>query len=254
MASAKVLVLGCGPAGLIAAERCEREGASVTVAAQKSKSVMPGAQYLHSSIPGITPQEAHGYLCVKKRGDGHGYATKVYGDPDAPVSWDKYEEGYVPAWHLGQAYDKLWLKWEERIRNFSFNLDRAQRAAPDYDLILSTIPAPAMCQGGCLFDFATVHFSQGAVLGTPDDTIVYNGDLDFRWYRTSRIFGHESTEWARRPNPSEVHTVEARKPTASECTCKKPGNLVKLGRFGAWDKNFLVHHAWEAAHDALLKV
>lgn len=250
----KVLVMGCGPAGLLAAERAEREDHEVVVAAALQRSVMPGAQYLHTCIEGVTSIEPYGYLKIEKEGTRHGYAEKVYGSPYAPVSWEKYEEGYVPAWHLGEAYEGLFRKWRERIVNMHFTAVNARVHSVElgFDLVISTIPAPAWCFGGCMFTSTQVYFSEKAICGTPEDTIVYNGVRGVPWYRTSNIFGNETTEWA--VDPRDERVVPARKPVSARCQCPMPGNVVKLGRFGAWDKNFLLHHTWEKTADALLKM
>jgi hypothetical protein len=247
----KVLVLGCGPAGLLAAERLEREGADVRIAAKKVKSIMPGAQYLHMSIGGVTPQEPLDYLCLRKLGTKEGYASKVYGDPEHPVSWEKYEEGYVPAWSLEDAYSTLWLKWEERIVDRELSAKIVSVLAAAYDLVISTIPAPFLCLKVCQFNSATVFISRYPRPWVPKNTIVYNGLSKNDWYRTSLIFGHGSTEYAEPPHM--IPTIEARKPTGTNCECQ-PKNVIRLGRFGAWEKGFLVHHAWEKAADALHEV
>jgi hypothetical protein len=245
----RVVVLGCGPAGLIAAERAEREGQGVAIMARKMKSVMPGAQYLHEFIPGVTRQEPTGYVCLKKRGTRPGYASKVYGDAEHPVSWDNYSEGYVPAWSLGDAYERLWNKWEDKIIDVQLDRSMIQTLAGEKGvLILSTIPAPILCRGGCKFNSAEVYFSGRPQPRVPDNTIVYNGDPLDLWYRTSVIFGHGATEWAR--EPGHVPVQMGRKPTHTDCECQ-PRRVVRLGRFGSWDKNFLVHHAWERTASAL---
>jgi threonine dehydrogenase-like Zn-dependent dehydrogenase len=175
----KVLVLGCGPAGLLAAERLEREGADVRIAAKKVKSIMPGAQYLHMSIGGVTPQ------------------------------------------------------WEERIVDRELSAKIVSVLAAAYDLVISTIPAPFLCLKVCQFNSATVFISRYPRPWVPKNTIVYNGLSKNDWYRTSLIFGHGSTEYAEPPHM--IPTIEARKPTGTNCECQ-PKNVIRLGRFGAWEK------------------
>lgn len=247
----EAIVLGCGPAGLIAAERMEREGVNVRIVAKKMMSVMPGAQYLHAHIPGVTTQEPFGYLHVVKTGTKEGYAEKVYGDQQHPVSWENYEEGYVPAWSLAEAYKTLWVKWEERIIDRRVVADHVNTLAATVPLVVSTIPAPILCCGECEFRSTRVYFSEIQQPGVLQDEIVYNGRPLDQWYRSSVIFGHGSTEYA--TQPGNVPSVEGRKPTFTNCSCP-PANVIRLGRFGSWNKQFLVHHAWEGAFDALQQV
>src|SRR3546814_7896241 len=55
--SVKVLILGCGPAGLIAAHAAKRMDADFIVMSKARKSFMNGAQYLHAPIPGVSLAE-----------------------------------------------------------------------------------------------------------------------------------------------------------------------------------------------------
>ena len=50
----KIAIFGCGPAALISAQACFAMGHNPQIYSIQRKSVMPGAQYLHQPIPGIT--------------------------------------------------------------------------------------------------------------------------------------------------------------------------------------------------------
>ena len=57
-----VAVLGCGPAGLIAAWAAEQAGADVQIYSKKVQSIIPGSQYLHGPIPGVSSPYAEGVV------------------------------------------------------------------------------------------------------------------------------------------------------------------------------------------------
>src|SRR4051794_36471109 len=110
-----VAVLGCGPAGLLSAHAAILGGCDVLVYSIKQKSPMNGAQYLHSPIPELTSQDPDAIIRYAKVGTRAGYATKVYGHPEAPCSWDKFEEGPRPAWSLSDSYEELWSRYGDLI-------------------------------------------------------------------------------------------------------------------------------------------
>lgn len=251
----KVAVLGCGPAGLIAAEAVRhhaKRSTKIEIFSNKVKSVMPGAQYLHAPIPEVSPEQPIGALRYVKLGSKHGYAAKVYGDAGAPVSWDLYDEGTVMAWSIHETYDRLWERWEDRIEdvgNLNGCSDTLRYIADRYDLVLSTIPASLWCDriGHHQFDMQSVWIADGAQSGTGENTIIYNGDPKVPWYRSSNIFGHASTEYS----VPVVGGKEGRKPLKTDCTCPPP-NVTRTGRFGKWDKRALVHVSYPEARRALL--
>jgi hypothetical protein len=241
----KVLVIGCGPAGLIAAEAAFMCDAKVKIVSRKVKSPMPGAQYLHRPIPGISPAQPSGRLNYIKLGTRQGYAAKVYGDPNAAVSWDSYREGLHQAWSLSETYDTLWERWEKLIHDQKMNGQHIRFMCNNFDLVISTVPAPILCRGGHEFKEQQVWITDKAWSECPLNSIVYNGAED-DWYRTSRIFGHEHTEYAH-PVPAGRVGV---KPISTNCDCG-PDNLLRAGRFGKWNKHVLVHHVWEEVMGAL---
>jgi hypothetical protein len=233
-----VAVLGCGPAGLLAAEAASQCGYGVEIYSQKKKSPMSGAQYLHEPIPGVTtPDDAFAIEYIKL-GDKEGYATKVYGQPDAPCSWDLFPEGTVLAYPLHLVY-----LTPDGVTQLSYQYGDGL----DYDHVVSSIPVPAICTklNEHRFAWANIHVTDHAWAGVAEDTIVYNGDPSDHWYRSSRLWGHEYTE-------STIATPTAspgKKPLWTTCDCHR--NVLRVGRFGTWQKNKLVHHAYQEVKDAL---
>lgn len=262
----KVLVLGCGPAGLLAAHTAERYGgAQVDIFSKRVKSILPGAQYLHEPLPGLSTRQPLALLNYIKLGTAEGYASKVYGSPHAPVSWHTYGSGMAPAWSIHEMYDQLWDEWHSRIVNTHVSGQRAHHWAQHYDLVINTIPRPAICRNDHEFKGQTVYFAPIAPK-CPVNTIIYSGRAETPWYRMSNIFGHESTEYSENSYIAMTHDVvyedphdtlvpirKGFKPTDHNCDCM-PDNMIGVGRFGAWKKDRLVHHVYNEVDLALFNL
>ncbi len=250
----RVCVLGCGPAGLLTAHAALLAGHQPTVMSERiQRSMISGAQYLHDPIPSLTNTDQAGMLRYIKLGDKQGYAEKVYGSREAPCSWDHFPEGQLPAWSLKEMYDKLWSEYLGLIEEQHIDSEVLVEILPKYDRVISAIPATAMChRPHHQFHSAQVTFQEGcpALVGDEDNIIVYSGDPAHSWYRTSRIFGYESTEYPAGIDPSG-ETRRGIKPTHTTCTCWK--DIARVGRFGRWEKGVLVHHAFNDAYQLLVK-
>lgn len=245
----EVLILGCGPAGLIAAQAADAAGATVSIASKRTKSVMPGAQFIHEPIPGLVGEQGARTITFEKIGTREGYAAKVYGSPDAPCSWDEFPEGEVVAYPIGAIYDRLWEKWSPEVVNEVVDAEWLRyeiSSEVEWDLIVSSIPAPAICHSRHVFRHQDIYITDHAWRGVGEDTIVYNGDTADHWYRSSKLFGHEYTESTIR-TPTAVHGM---KPLSNNCDCWQ-GKVLRIGRFGKWEKGVLVHHAYEEVTRAL---
>lgn len=250
---AEVAVLGCGPAGLLAAHAAQLHGHSVTIFTPKiEKSVISGAQYLHSPIHGVTSAIADGMINYVKVGDRGGYAEKVYGHHDAPCSWDLYPASTVPAWSLQRAYAALWRCYRHSMAECAANHDNIQDIARHYFLVLSTAPRHVIQHGDAPTEQAWIK-NDTAPQGLPENTIVYNGDPDIWWYRTSNIFGHLSMEWPNTRGPEFVPHLAKRiaKPLSFTPHQDLPGNVRFLGRYGQWKKGVLVDHVFKRATEIL---
>jgi len=235
-----VAILGCGPSGLLAALAAEQAGLDPHIYSRKVKSVLPGAMYMHEPITGLTAKEPDGEVNFRKIGNKEGYALKVYGRRDAPTSWAQFPEGKYQAWAMGAAYDRLWGMYGDAVRPWD-SLDSDAVLAP-YDLVLSTIPAMAMClHPAHNFRYQEVFISDTGYRELEEGDILYNGDPEDHWYRSSLIFGHGATE-STIPMPN---SFKGRKPISTDCDCRP--EIKRIGRFGRWEKGVLVHHAYRQA-------
>lgn len=269
------IILGAGPAGLLAAHAAERRGWEVQVitmpdlAGNPKKSELHGCQYLHAYIPnaGIPASgKSVGYNLV---GTSDGYRRKVYGSNwSGEVSPDEYgPERDHQAWDLRKVYDELWSRWEPRINcvNLSPSLVQAMNGKRSglTGVIFSTIPADRLClrpaehkfltqdvwaMGSTRDDFAT---QRTLPYYAPENTVQCNGSDGTAWYRAATVFGASTIEWPAGRKPPINGIVPVRKPLSTDCDChvSASNRYVRLGRYGKWQKGVLVHTAYEEMMD-----
>jgi hypothetical protein len=249
-----VAVLGCGPAGLMAAHACRMYGVPYVIFSRKQKSPLGGAQFSHIPILGLCDSDLpEAMLKYQVDGDAEVYQQKVYGSRVVPfVSIDNVKDGQtVPAWNLRDMYDQLWNSHEGQIIDLAITPDFMDKFDHSiFDLVLNSIHANSICRGtvdpltGHWFRHQPVSIHNAALIeNIEDNTIIYDGTPDHSWYRMSKIFGVGSTEWggdAPLPPVNGVKTV--RKPIATNCDCYP--DVVRIGRFGTWTKGVLTFHAY----------
>ena len=253
----RAAVLGSGPAGLLAAHALVREhNITPVIYARGPRSVIHGAQFLHVAIPGIVAPEPDAAVKFEHWGVCEEYAMKVYGDAAAPCSWRAFGDE-VPIWSMQSAYDELWMTYKDLVKAVDLTSAEIAWIEDRYDLIISTIPAEALCTSTVHnFEQATVWVTDRAQDGVPvDNCIVLNGVYGEPWYRSSNIMGYGSTEW---PGTlfdyqmSELSTdqrVRVTKPLRTDCDCRP--EIVRAGRFGEWKKGVLVHDAYNKVKETL---
>lgn len=257
----RVAVLGCGPAGMFAAHAAVEGEAQVNIFSKARKSYMRGAQYLHRPIPGLSgdPFEVEYQL----KGSVDGYRDKVYGDMGDILVSPETLVGVSKAWDIREAYDAAWELYGHKVTDVDFGTmgdpgSFFRNLSNNYDLVVSTIPAPLLCQRKTAHKFRAQHVwvtenikSLGEFEYSPhDDTladnlVVCSGDPDDWWYRQSRIHGWENTEYPLDHKPREtgqfkVHDVT--KPLSHDCDCHP--EFARAGRYGVWKKGVLSHEAY----------
>ena len=243
-----VAVLGCGPAGLLAAHAATLSGVpQVDIYSVYRPSPIGGAQFLHRSIPEITTEDPDGKVYFTHVGTERGYAVKIYGEENAPTSWGEYHDGEHDVWNMRRAYAQLWATYEPRIIDRSVNPDSVEALSRSYDLVLSTIPLKAICRRTMFHEFESQDVFISNESFTDENMIVYNGLHAAMWYRASRIFGVPGVEYPFPPPGKE--TVKVTKPLRNACDCHP--EIVRLGRYGKWQKGELIHHAYEGAMKAI---
>lgn len=254
--ASRVAVLGCGPAGLLAAHAVALAGHEPMIISEAArKSEIPGAVYLHKPIPEVTTAVPDATVRFVKLGSREGYAKKVYGSRFAPCSWDKFDEGEYPAWSLAKAYNTLWDRYMHLIAEQTVGPADVEVLSEAFPLVVSTIPATALCANpDHEFRSKTVWFQSGArpeVLNYSEEegarecnVIIYDGRPGRQHYRTSHLFGDGSTEYASLPALPRPNTVKSGfKPLGTDCDCFP--EVLRAGRFGTWQAGVLSHHAFE---------
>lgn len=256
-----IAVLGTGPAGLAAAHGVAMAGYPVALFGaagtdgKPKRSVIGGAQFLHYPIPMVCGAHNYAELTYRVVGRGSTYHRKAYGsNPEIPfVSFDNVHDGQTEqCWNLQSVYEGLWEV---------LNVDEANVAdvspqwlddhADDFDKVISTIPAPALCRTAHRFVTHVSKIANECILdGLPDMTIMYDGTDDRSWHRCSNLWGVGGTEYgSESPVTPGMETVEVPKPITTNCDCN--ADVLRVGRMGTWQKGVLVHEAFTKAYEAL---
>ena len=248
-------ILGCGPAGLFAAQACALHSIEPIIMSKKKKSMIYGAQFLHERIPGLTDGMSPEIINIVKIGNELGYAHRVYGDAEVSTSWSKLG-AFAHGFSLREVYDRAWGKFEDEIIDVALSYDDVTQFTAEFDLVILTVLAWSICDGTHKFESRNIMVCRQsceatAGLSLDGNFIVYNGTKYGHWYRTSRIFSHESTESTIKPGEENLgEGWEAGfKVVGTDCDCHP--NVYRAGRHGKWERGVLTHHAFETAIAAI---
>lgn len=269
----KVAVLGCGPAGLVIADKLSEHPnvKSVDIFSRPQKSVISGAQYMHANIGWFCGGPPDLEVEIIKSGSGRGYAHNVYNDFDAKTSWVRFRPGTMFGWDMKLAYNQLWNVYGGDVIDLDVTAGVIREMLGRYDKVFSTIPLRSICTQPHHHSFyaqkvAIIHGdgSSDLIKGVNDgDIMYYNGvppELGgFRWYRFSQLNKYQSWEYAEHYWDGELQQLQPwhrvtvlEKPLMTNCDCY-PG-LIRMGRYGAWDKNVLTHQLPEKVEHAMQQV
>jgi hypothetical protein len=249
----EVLILGCGPAGLFAARGIRECGGYPIIISKKVKSEQYGAQFLHRPIRGLTDDNPITVIGGIKLGTEEGYARRVYGNPDETTSWRKLNK-WTYCWDLPAAYDRAWEEFADGIVNMSVGASEVGELSSQFALVISTVPKWSICEGEHHFESIDILVEREAksIPYARENYICYNGMQHGGWYRTSKIFGHGSTEYVAHKDMQLKTGMQAGfKVVGTDCDCHP--NVVFAGRLGRWERGVLTHHAYEAAIEAYME-
>lgn len=253
----KVLIFGCGPAGLLAAHAVAKSGGQVIILSDKKPSALHGCQYLHEPIPDLDYVPDMQMVDYRLIGTPEHYSQKVYGTRRLPVpSSPQLYAGERPAWDLRRAYAALWERYEPFVIDHHFEPETIAATLyvkSDPDLVISTIPAPVLCQKGEEHDFLSVHSwaigdsqDEGGLrvpLRSQPFTVICDGTREVGWYRMANVFDRMTIEWpGQGPRPPIEGVVKFTKPISTTCDCWP--QITRLGRYGKWQKGVLSHHVY----------
>jgi hypothetical protein len=244
--------LGCGPAGLFAAQALSMHGFNPVILSKKQKSEIYGAQYLHKPIPGLSSQRPDGQIKTVRRGRPEVYAQRVYGNAQHLTSWHRVEP-VVDAWDLRLIYGRAWNKFQENIADVTFGPEDIAELTSEFDLVVSTIPLWSICREPKEHRFNSAAILVKKIPGKSNlntNWVVYNGTREDQWYRSSSIFGYRSFEARSHPKLlSDSGWESGFKVIDTNCDCHP--NIVRAGRMGKWTRGVLTHHAFETTVEAI---
>ncbi len=251
----RVVILGCGPAGLMGAHAASILGHDVRILSKKRKSFMNGAQYLHMPIPMSGPALEPFLVRYSLLGSPEAYRLKVYGPKwDGTVSPEDLAEEHH-AWDIRQTYDWLWDTYGNYVSEWEATPATLRHVLDTWgaDLVVSTVPAPLLCAEGHTFQATKIYATDKCIapgmLRAADNVVVCNGEESPSWYRQSRIQGFENTEWPGfGPKPPLNPIWEVTKPTRNNCTCFP--EVMRCGRYGNWSKGVLSHETFQEVYQA----
>lgn len=262
----RVAILGSGPAGLMAAAAVSHghdwtSGPyDIQIFSAGGRSPLYGAQYLHAPIPGYTDNR---YPSAKRpisyilRGEPDQYRLKVYGPMwDGTVSPEDLDETHN-AWDIRQTYEALWKEYERNVNEIHMDpagmrlLVDGRTAYGAFDLVINSIPRPALCAEGHQFASTQIWAAgEAPELGIDLDrfrcdpnTVICNGEENPSWYRLSNIFGYKTVEWPEHIKPPLPSAALVTKPLKTNCDCWP--DVLHVGRYGKWQKGVLSHHAYQ---------
>lgn len=256
------IVLGAGPAGLMAAWAMRQQGVDVRVFSIPVKSKIGGAQYLHNRILGITPDDYDLELDFVHLGSAEEYARKAHANPNEDSSWERMPHGVTSGWSIRAAYDRLWTEFAEDIHDIKVAPHLVLGWIKAYDFVVSAIPLPSLCLHPDRHTFRNERhwIYQSEMNLIPDNTVVYNGlpidqassDFDLPrnwWHRGSRFENLEFLE-----STHELLSIPRRvlttKPRGTDCDCMP--QVIRVGRYGRWDPQTLSDSAYWDVREMLL--
>lgn len=246
----RVLIFGCGPAGLMAAHAAVIHAHEVIIVSKNRKSHMRGAQYLHAPIPFAT-RSGPFPVTYSLKGTASDYRLKVYGESfRGTVSPEDLTESH-DAYDIRQTYDFLWESYNTAIQDDDLSsdpdkIDKVMEWAKP-NLCISTIPAPLLCRRihhG--FTKQEIWSNDMDIAQLPENTVVCNGEVAPAWYRAARIQGHTTVEWPENSKPP-IPVTSVTKPISNTCDCYP--EIVRMGRYGRWEKGVLSHSAFDESVD-----
>lgn len=263
----KVMILGCGPAGMFAAHAAYRAGYDpIVLTDRKRPSRLFGAQYLHSAIPGLT-FDAHFSIRYKLLGTTEGYRNKVYG-PDfrGYVSPESHFDG-GKCWSIREAYDRAWTSYRSAVhevgRIHAGNV-RDFIGAHRPELTFSTVPLVSFCNDArhrfrevgiyALGDAPELNHFVDDSFTVANFSVLCSGRRTDMWYRVSHIYGYRTVEWplaARFMDGVDPRAEPVAKPISHDCTCALEQGIITLGRYGTWTKGVLSDSAYWTARRIL---
>ena len=127
----------------------------------------------------------------------------------------------------------------------------------DHRRLLSAAETAALgitlAMSACRFDPSYRDFPDPVFDVCTEGVVECNGTRDVGWYRKATVFGHTTVEWPIRRKPPVKGVVTVRKPLSTNCDCWLNDRIpvLRVGRYGKWQKGYLTHHVVADVEKAL---
>lgn len=255
---AQVAIIGAGMSGMLAAKALVDKGfENFTIFDKKQPNKKPkkGLHYLHNPCGLPLKAELVHNIVIGANGTTPPYmqyANKLRIPHNNSVNGLK---SYTRVYDFNQAYGMLLDLFRERIRVEEMNRDSVRRLLKygEYDRAVSTIPrdcvdSKAQCGGKEVLTITGRPVNwDGELFPQLKNVVIYNLDEKVSWYRYSRVFGHEVTEYGRRPEG-----VADNCPTITKIIKDEQGDVMHwsdgevflTGRWGRWERGYLAHQTY----------
>ena len=247
----KVIILGSGISGLFAAWACEQEGWQDFQIFTKVNlpPITSGFQYLHDPCDMELQKVSLVEKCIQADvpADMRAklYSNKVYGRPGITNSLNKLTNTPKDIWDISQASNFLWGKYQSRIEPYNLD-DFSKLNTLKADIIFWTIPLNLYSQQ-C--DFVT-SYVYSIPVKSPVNEVFYDISTNIPTYRFGVVFNQffaESTQL------SFTAAIPVKKVITFEgkLELKFPKNVVRIGRYGEWNKDVLAHDVYYKVRSVL---
>lgn len=236
----KVVILGSGLAGLLAAKAAEDCGVDfeILTASKTSPPSFPGFTFLHDNcgLP-LVPE----FVVVQRIGSPKIYKEKRGYPPKVSTSWGGVNEeftgtlGYNPY----EAFTLLCGKYSGKMKELFVTRGILEDLTNHCDLVISSLPLNQLCPEG---EFETVYGWLKREEGhSPSkiNTAIYSGSYEDKWSRRSSMWGEVWSEYG--------HFVEGGLRVEKPISCKGielNEKILLVGRKGTWDKREMAHHSY----------
>jgi hypothetical protein len=252
----KVVILGGGPSGAMAAWACIQYGHDPVVYDENPEKISIGQNHgvfaLWDNCDLFLSQSQRvqiglvGAKGLPKATVEEIYRDKVYGGDVVPdsVSISKYAGSkYKVSYNHAEAYQQI-IDIISPGRILQYKYQEPRDLIPlfhGYELVISTIPAPVMWPDMVWpSKDAYIYHSEAP---KEDAFMIYNVNSSIPWYRCSAIFSHFTMEYPSLPD-SEKKYVKVRKIIDPPQPVIETDNFWSVGRFGGWNKDMLTEDVY----------
>jgi hypothetical protein len=214
-----------------------------------------GCQYLHAPVPGYE-DAPHVKVEYHLNGTAEQYRIKVYGRKwKGRVSPEDFI-GEHDAWDIRETYRRLWRDLHASEEAQFIIVPKIANGVIPVDIlryplkeIISTIPATDLCMNKRHEFRSHEIYASGTTQQATDqlNAVVCDGTNKNSWYRSACVFGFRTTEWSRKPVNGVA--VPVTKPLTTDCGCHP--DIYRVGRYGKWQKSYLVHKTYPEVTELL---